>query len=46
MVLVGNGGDIGRLIPLTVLVPLVELPVKEIFKTVVTAVPASAGIID
>jgi len=31
---------LGRLIPLMVLVPVVELPVKEIFKPLVTAVPA------
>ena len=40
MVLLAMAVTLGRLIPLTVLVPLVELPVKEIFKPLVTAVPA------
>ena len=40
MVLLAMAVTLGRLIPLMVLVPVVELPVKEIFKPLVTAVPA------
>ena len=40
MVLLAMAVTLGRLIPLMVLVPVVELPVKEIFKPLVTAVHA------